>query len=78
MTFLCVYKLVVSDEKYCILFVNISTTGCPLSKKKVELFHADRRTDRLKDMTKLIVTFSNLAKAPKNKKKKDQNILIFS
>ena len=32
--FLCVYKGVVSDEKYYILFVNISTNGCPLSKKK--------------------------------------------
>ena len=28
--FLCIYKRVVSDEKYCILFVNISTRGCPL------------------------------------------------
>ena len=27
-------KTVVSDEKYNILFVNINTTGCPLSKKK--------------------------------------------
>ena len=25
------------DEKYCILFVNISTTGCPLSNKKLLL-----------------------------------------
>ena len=34
MTFLCVYKQVVSDKKHNILFVNINTTGCPLSKKK--------------------------------------------
>ena len=31
MTFLCIYKRFVSDGIYCILFVNISTTGCPLS-----------------------------------------------
>ena len=30
-TFLCLYKRVVSDGKYSILFVNISTKGCPLS-----------------------------------------------
>ena len=29
--FLCTYKRIVSDGKYYILFVNISTTGCPLS-----------------------------------------------
>ena len=28
--FLCTYKRIVSDGKYYILFVNISTTGCPL------------------------------------------------
>ena len=39
-TFLCIYKRVVSDEKYYILFVNISTTGCPLSNKtQVLLLH---------------------------------------
>ena len=31
-TFLSIYKRVVSDEKYYILFVTISTMGCPLSK----------------------------------------------
>jgi hypothetical protein len=31
-----------------------------------ELLHADGRTDRQKDMTKLIVTFHNVANAPKN------------
>ena len=31
-----------------------------------ELFHVDGRTDGRPDMTKLIVTFSNSAKAPKN------------
>ena len=30
------------------------------------LFHADRRTDRRTDMTKLIVDFRNFANAPKN------------
>jgi Fe-S-cluster formation regulator IscX/YfhJ len=30
-----------------------------------ELFHADGRTDRQTDMTKLIVAFSNFANAPK-------------
>ena len=35
-----------------------------------ELFHADRRTD----MTKLIVTFPNLAKAPNKKICKVKNI----
>jgi hypothetical protein len=31
-----------------------------------ELFHADGRTDRQADMTKLIVAFRNFANAPKN------------
>jgi len=31
-----------------------------------ELFHADGRTDGHTDMTKLIVTFRNLTKAPEN------------
>jgi len=31
-----------------------------------ELFHAGRRTDGRTDMTKLIVSFHNFAKAPKN------------
>jgi hypothetical protein len=31
-----------------------------------ELFHADRRTDRQTDMTKLIVAFRVFANAPKN------------
>ena len=31
-----------------------------------ELFHADRRTDVRRDMTKLIVAFRNFANAPKN------------
>ena len=31
-----------------------------------ELIHADRRTYRRKDMTKLIVAFRNFAKAPNN------------
>jgi hypothetical protein len=30
-----------------------------------ELLHADGSTDRLTDMTKLIVLFGNFAKAPK-------------
>ena len=30
-TILCIYKRVVSDGKYYILFVNVSTRGCPLS-----------------------------------------------
>jgi len=30
-----------------------------------ELFHADGRTDRRTDMTKLIVAFRNFANAPK-------------
>jgi len=30
-----------------------------------ELFHADGRTDRLTDMTKLIVDFRSFANAPK-------------
>ena len=34
---------------------------------RVELFHADRRTDRQTDMTKLIVAFHNFSNAPKNK-----------
>jgi len=33
----------------------------------VELFHADGRTDRQTDMTKLVVAFHNFANAPKNK-----------
>ena len=31
-----------------------------------ELFHADGRTDRWTDMTKLIIAFSGFANAPKN------------
>ena len=31
------YKRVVSDEKYNILFVNINTTGCPISQKQSKL-----------------------------------------
>jgi len=31
-----------------------------------ELFHADRRTDRQTDMTKLTVDFQNFTNAPKN------------
>jgi hypothetical protein len=31
-----------------------------------ELFHADGRTDRQTDMTKLIVAFRNFVNAPKN------------
>jgi len=31
------------------------------------LFHADRRTDRQTDMTKLIAAFRNFANAPKVK-----------
>ena len=34
-----------------------------------ELFCADRRTDRQTDMTKLIFTFRNYAKAPKTIRK---------
>ena len=30
-----------------------------------ELFHADRRTDKQTDMTKLIVAFRNFANTPK-------------
>jgi hypothetical protein len=33
---------------------------------EAELFHADRQTDRQTAMTKLRVTFSNFATAPKN------------
>jgi len=33
-----------------------------------ELFHEDRQTDRQTDMTKLRVTFRNLANAPKMNK----------
>jgi hypothetical protein len=33
----------------------------------VEYFHADGRTDRQTDMTKLILAFHNFANAPKNK-----------
>jgi len=32
-----------------------------------ELFHADGRTDRRTDMTKLIVAFRNFANAPKKR-----------
>jgi hypothetical protein len=32
-----------------------------------ELFHAEGRTDRQTDMTKLIVAFRNFANAPKEK-----------
>jgi hypothetical protein len=35
--------------------------------KGVELFHADERTDRQTDVTKLIVAFHNFTNAPKNK-----------
>jgi len=38
---------------------------CPLG---VELFHVGRRTDRQTDMTKLTVTFSNFANAPKHQR----------
>jgi len=31
---------------------------------RVELFHADRQTDRQTDMTKLMVAFRNFAKVP--------------
>jgi len=33
---------------------------------RAELFHAYRKTDRRKNMTKLIVTFRNFANAPRN------------
>jgi len=36
---------------------------------RAELFHADRRTDRRTQMTKLTVTFRNFANAPKTAKK---------
>ena len=39
---------------------------------EAELFHADRRTNRQKDMAKLIVAFSNFAKAPKTVKLGDK------
>jgi len=32
-----------------------------------ELFHADRQTERLANMTELIVIFRNFANAPKNR-----------
>jgi hypothetical protein len=38
------------------------TKVCPV---EAELFHADRRTDRRTDTTKLVVAFSNFANAPK-------------
>jgi hypothetical protein len=38
-----------------------------------ELFYADGRTDRQRDMTKLIVAFRNFAKAPK---KTDDEIIL--
>ena len=34
---------------------------------EAELFHADGRTDRRTDMTKLIVAFRNFANAPKKR-----------
>jgi hypothetical protein len=34
-----------------------------------ELFHADRHVDGWTEMTKLIVAFRNMAKAPKNNNK---------
>jgi hypothetical protein len=41
-----------------------------------ELFSADGRTDGRKDMTKIIVTFRNFAKAPKNFTNSDSIYLI--
>ena len=38
--------------------------SCPVG---TELFHADGRTDRQPDMTKLTVAFRNLAKAPEKR-----------
>jgi len=35
---------------------------------RVEVFHADRQTDRQTDMTELIVAFRNFAKTPKKGK----------
>jgi hypothetical protein len=34
-----------------------------------ELFHANRRTDRQRDMTKLTVVFRNFANAPKKERR---------
>jgi len=39
------------------------TKICPVG---AELFHADRQTDRRKDLTRLTVVFRNFAKAPKS------------
>ena len=36
---------------------------CPMG---LELFHADRQTDRQTDVTKQIVAFRNFANTPKN------------
>ena len=36
---------------------------CPV---RAEFFHADRRVDGWRDMTKLVITFHNFANAPKN------------
>jgi hypothetical protein len=38
-----------------------------------EFFYTDGRTDRQKDMTKLMVTFANFANAPKKKKPENFN-----
>ena len=43
---------------------------------RAELFHADGRTDRRTDLTKLIVAFRNFADAPKNRKPPPPHILI--
>jgi hypothetical protein len=41
-----------------------------------EFFHADGRTDRRTDMTKLIAAFRYFAKAPKQDVKKTGNLAI--
>jgi len=44
-----------------------------ISPVKAEMFHADGRTDRQTQMTKLIAAFRYFAKAPKKEEKSEQN-----
>jgi len=60
----------ISENPWIYIFIKILQLG-------VELFHADRRKDRQRDMTKPIVAFRNFTKAHKKYTFCPQSVFMF-